>query len=95
MDESKVFEAALQHYGAQAQTLMLFEEMAELQKELCKHARGRCNTMAIAEEIADVQIMLEQMMMLHGCRDNVEAVRKFKVMRLASRLGGNEDGKNQ
>ena len=88
MDEKKVFEAALKQYGAESQTLMLFEEMAELQKELCKHARGRCNTMAIAEEIADVQIMLEQMIMLHGCQDNVAAVRKFKVMRLASRLGG-------
>lgn len=95
MDESKVFEAALKHYGAQAQTLMLFEEMSELQKELCKHARGRCNTMAIAEEIADVQIMLEQMIMLHGCRDNVESVRKFKVMRLASRLECDDNAKRK
>ena len=47
--------------GPDAQTLMAFEEMAELQKELCKHARGKHNRSAVAEEIADVQIMLEQM----------------------------------
>lgn len=86
MEEKKVLEAALEHYGAQAQTLMLFEEMAELQKELCKNARGRCNTLSIAEEIADVQIMLEQMILLYNCRDNVEAMHQFKVQRLARRL---------
>ena len=40
---------------------IFFEEMSELQKELCKHDRGKDNREAIAEEIADVQIMLEQM----------------------------------
>lgn len=29
---------ALDTYGAEAQTLVAFEEMAELEKELCKHA---------------------------------------------------------
>ena len=93
MDETKVLLAALAQYGSEAQTLMLFEEMAELQKELCKHARGRQNTASIAEEIADVQIMLEQMILLHDCREDVQSVRKFKVARLANRLRGAEDGK--
>ena len=34
---------AIDSYGAQSQTLMVMEEMSELQKELCKHARGRDN----------------------------------------------------
>ena len=37
--------AALEKWGADAQTLMVFEEMAELQKELCKNARG-CATIS-------------------------------------------------
>lgn len=86
MDEEKVLRAALDRFGEQAQTQMLFEEMAELQKELCKHARGSCNTLAIAEEIADVMIMLEQMILLHNCRDHVEAVRRYKVQRLQKRM---------
>lgn len=32
---------AIQTYGKDAQTLMLFEEMAELQDAICKHSRGR------------------------------------------------------
>lgn len=58
----EILKYAVETYGAQAQTLMVFEEMSELQKELCKHARGKDNQEAIAEEIADVQIMLGQMM---------------------------------
>ena len=62
--ERKTFCAALSRYGAQAQITMAFEEMAELQDVLCKFLRGRVDgdTLAnIAEEIADVGIMLDQM----------------------------------
>lgn len=41
------FKQALDTYGAEAQTLMVMEEMAELQKELCKHARGAGTTMML------------------------------------------------
>ena len=57
--ERKTFFAALSRYGAQAQIMMVFEEMAELQDVLCKFLRGRVDgdTLAnIAEEIADVGI---------------------------------------
>ena len=67
---------------------MMFEEMAELQKELCKHARGADNREAIAEEIADVQIMLEQMMILHSCKDMVDKQMERKLQRLKERLEG-------
>ena len=50
----EILKRAVETYGAQAQTLMVFEEMSELQKELCKHARGKDNREAIVEEIADV-----------------------------------------
>jgi len=49
MDEQRIYRAALAAWGADAQTLMVFEEMAELQKELCKAARGRDNREQIAE----------------------------------------------
>ena len=85
-DEVEILKQALDTYGAEAQTLMMFEEMAELQKELCKHARGRDNRDHIAEEIADVLIMLEQMMLLHDCKDAVAECRRRKIERLAERL---------
>ena len=87
MDEQKIYRAALVAWGADAQTLMVFEEMAELQKELCKAARGRDNREQIAEEIADVEIMLEQMKVLHGCAEAVAAYRESKLRLLAIRCG--------
>ena len=81
-----VLDLALSTYGAQAQTMMVMEEMAELQKELCKHARGKENRAQIAEEIADVQIMLEQMELLHDCEGLVAGFKAQKLDRLEKRL---------
>lgn len=86
MARDDILHRALYVYGAQAQTLTMMEEMAELQKELCKHSRGKLNVAAIAEEIADVQIMLEQMVILHDCANDVAVAREFKLARLEARL---------
>lgn len=85
-DETAILKQALDTYGAEAQTLMVMEEMSELQKELCKHARGADNRENIAEEIADVLIMLDQMMLLYSCKESVERYRDEKIKRLAERL---------
>lgn len=90
MCDSEIFKAALDKWGADAQTVMIFEEMSELQKELCKHARGRDNVEQIAEEIADVQIMLEQMIILHNCGVAVKEYRRSKTERLKIRVFGGE-----
>ena len=83
---NEIYQKALDTYGPEAQTTMVFEEMAELQKELCKHARGKDNVDAIAEEIADVQIMLEQMILLYHCPGMVECFKAAKIKRLAEGL---------
>lgn len=64
IDESTVLRRALDTYGSTLQIVMTFEEMSELQKELCKYLRGRGSFEYIVEEIADVEIMLEQMKLL-------------------------------
>ena len=56
MREADIYRAALEKWGADAQTLMVFEEMAELQKELCKNARGKDNRGSIAEELSLIHI---------------------------------------
>lgn len=81
-----VLSKALETYGAEKQTLKVYEEMAELQKELCKNSWGADNLMEIAEEIADVQIMLEQMIILHDCADAVKGFRIAKLLRLSEKL---------
>ncbi len=84
--ELQVLQRALDTYGSRAQVVMVFEEMSELQKELCKYLRGRGSFEHIAEEIADVEIMLEQMKMLFFCANDVRDVRRCKVERLKERL---------
>ena len=84
--DKQIFRKALDTFGAEAQTRMVFEEFAELQKELCKNARGKDNRTEIAEEIADVQIMLEQMILLYDCECAVQLFRAQKVLRLAEKL---------
>lgn len=91
IDESEVLQRALDTYGSSLQIAMVFEEMSELQKELCKYLRGRGSFEHIAEEIADVEIMLEQMMMLFCCADDVRDWRRRKVARLKKRLDGDSD----
>ena len=91
MDFTETCQAAVNHFGYQSQSMMAIEEMAELQKEICKHFRGKSNFYQIAEEIADVQIMLEQLIILHDCRDAVEEWKFAKLFRLKELMS---DGKN-
>lgn len=93
--ENEILLSALTKWGAGMQTVMVFEEMAELQKELCKSLRGKDNRGYIAEEIADVRIMLDQMEILHDCTEDVDTWRKVKLARLEKRLSAQEgDGEN-
>ena len=86
INETEVLQRALDTYGSLPQVVMVFEEMSELQKELCKYLRGKYSPENIAEEIADVEIMLEQMKMLLCCTDAVRNERRRKVERLKARL---------
>ena len=83
MDREAVLRKAIDTYGEESQMKMMIEEMSELTKELCKRFRGEGNTVHILEEMADVQIMLDQMKMIFGDTSEME---KAKVERLERRL---------
>ena len=85
-DGDEICRAALETFGERAQMGMAVEEMSELTKELCKRLRGRDNLEAIAEEIADVQIMLRQLVILFDCKEVVDKYRRYKLERLARRV---------
>lgn len=76
---------AIKTYGKEAQTQMLFEEMAELQNAICKLNRGRGTAGEVCEEIADVMIMCLQMAQIYGPK-LVEGWANYKVTRLKDRL---------
>ena len=67
----KIYQAALNKWGVDLQTMMAVEEMSELTKEICKIKRGKMDLDALADEIADVTIMLEQLREMYGLHDAV------------------------
>ena len=74
------------HYGFESQSKMLVEEMAELTKEVSKHWRGEKNHLFIAEEVADVEIMLEQTKYLLGIEAKAEDWKNVKIERQMKRM---------
>ena len=86
MNEKEILTRAVVTFGQQPQIIVAIEEMSELTKELCKSQRGGQNRDHIAEEIADVEIMLEQLKMIYNINPAVESWRENKIKRLAKRL---------
>ena len=99
-EELKVMQSVIDHYGEESQLDMAIEEMSELTKAICKHKRAVkererdiCYSTDvifakddIMEEIADVLIMLEQMLMIFDCEQRVSAVASKKIDRLKWRM---------
>lgn len=95
-DERKeVYLRALHKWGAQNQTMIAVEEMSELTKEICKLHRGKKELEDLADEIADVTIMMEQLRLIYGVNDLVCAHMDMKVRRLQHRIDTEacEDGR--
>lgn len=89
-ERTELLTRAIRVYGEPAQIDMAIEEMSELTKALCKvkRAHGGPETTAaignIIEEIADVQIMLDQLRIIFGSDAGTEE--EAKLERLAGRL---------
>ena len=84
MSEPEILTAAIRTYGEKAQEDMAVEECSELIQAISHKHRGREHN--IAEEIADVEIMLEQLKIINDCHDEVAAIRKRKIERLFDRI---------
>lgn len=83
IDSIKTMKIAIETYGKDVQTDMMIEEMSDLAKALLKHRRNPSAKILenIREEMADVEIMLDQMRMIYG---NNSGYRTEKLLRLAS-----------
>ena len=81
-----ILQQAIKEYGPTAQLWVVLEEMSELAKEICKNKRGKDNRNEIAEEIADVEIMLAQLEMIFGIQSEVGKHYEAKIDRLNQRL---------
>ena len=75
-------------YGARAQQDIAIEELAELQKAILKHRRysSKETEQEIIDEIADVEIMLEQLKIIYSCHSDVERRVEYKIDREIKRI---------
>ena len=80
-----IIKSAVKKFGNLSQIEMAKEECAELIVALEHLRRGRVGEDAIITEIADVQIMMDQLAFIFG-PDKVEAERDRKLVRLEERL---------
>lgn len=88
MDKKELYFKAITLYGERAQAGVAVEEMAELIKAICKYYnRSTENNKEkhkdeIAEEIADVEITLEQLKVIFAMDYKIDEIKKFKLQRL-------------
>ena len=87
------YKKCIEVWGIDAQIKMCIEEMSELTKELCKYYRkGEMNCDAelkdhICEEIADVQVMLDQFKIANPeIQRKSESIMLMKVKRQLTRI---------
>jgi NTP pyrophosphatase (non-canonical NTP hydrolase) len=80
-----IYQEALKKWGVEAQIRQATEEAAELIVVLNHNWRGRADADLVAAEIADVQIMMEQMAEVFGT-EKVVLARREKLERLRERL---------
>lgn len=69
------------------QIIVAIEELSELQKELCKYLRDKYNEENLIEEIADVEIMLDQIKLYFNLDQNdIDKIKEQKIERTKERL---------
>ena len=81
-----IYRKAVNRFGKLDQLIVATEELSELQKELCKTLRGKMNIDNIAEEIADVEIMLAQLHIIFNIDYDIEKQKKTKLERISKML---------
>lgn len=85
----------LNAWGEFSQVNMLEEELLELALCLVRLYRGRSSREDIIEEIADVELMIEQVKFIFGIKkEDIDHIKNYKLNRLKQRLEDhNEDNR--
>lgn len=76
----------LNHYGITEQVAKLKEEAYELIEASDGYINGTDSKAHFLEEMADVEVMIEQMIMHFNAQDKVDEIKRFKVKRQLGRI---------
>lgn len=79
-------EIIARHYGKDEQGRQTTEELAELIVAINKLHRNNNNIDGLIEELADVSLMIEQMIYLYDCEDEVTKIKIQKIKRQIERI---------
>lgn len=85
MNKRKLYNKIINHFGKEKQLFVVFEELSELQKAISKYERenNEHNLNDIMEEIADVQIMIEQLYVIYQLSNKkVDLIKLEKLYKL-------------
>ena len=77
-----VYDRIIANNGYVLQKIVAIEELSELQKEITKDLRGNANDEHIAEEMADVEIMLDQLKIMYGNSEDIKRHKELKIRRI-------------
>lgn len=93
---SDFYNKIIAKFGKDNQILKCVEELNELSQALCKISSADTGDITfenVVEEIADVEIMLNQIkIILDIPESDIETMKNYKIMRTAKRyLGGDEE----
>jgi glutamate/tyrosine decarboxylase-like PLP-dependent enzyme len=86
MKREKIYVKALKRFGYRKQINKSIEELSELIKELALLQNGASNREEIIDEIADVEIMLEQLVFMFNLKHDVTLRKRYKKERLLQRM---------
>ena len=97
MTSKEILQKAINTYGLENQMIKTVEEFSELSQALCKslirlnYTKEKISLESvdnIFEEMADVEIMLEQCKIMFQCDKEVNKWKQKKIERLEKRLEG-------
>ena len=77
---------ALNCWGDVLQKSLFHEEIGEVLTAISHEKRGRCGNLVVLEELADLQIMLNQMVILYGTDQEFQDLFEVKTYRLIDRI---------
>ena len=82
MTDLEIYKRLREQNGDTAQLVVAIEELSELIKEITKCFRNNGNLYHLAEEVADVEIMVELVKLIFNVQAKVEVARQIKLQRL-------------
>ncbi|MEB6425727.1 nucleoside triphosphate pyrophosphohydrolase family protein [Citrobacter freundii] len=86
MNKPLIYDNALAQWGYNRQVLATSEECSELAASCVRFVNHKANASRVAEEAADVEIMIEQLRH-NGLNDMIEQSKARSLTRLANRVG--------